>query len=326
MNKLSFKLILLLLVLGNIYSATGQTDTFFYNKNWKPTTQRAKAEFFRLVTPIDERTYKVKDYYINGVLQMEGSMIASGVEAFRDVEGKNISVGKFTFYQKNGKKESEGMYESDNKVGEWKRYYEETGELEIIRHYTAGLLDGECKTFYRTGELKEEKRYDVGVWVDGGKKMYYKTGELKLVSKSKKKGAVDYTCYKKDGTEAPCDEVFDGEEYTSTIFTLVEQMPMPEYDINKYLGEFTRYPRRAIEENIQGRPIIKFYVDVDGSIKGAECVTPDVPEILQKEALRVISHMPAWIPGKQNGVPVKVYYTIPLSFKLQSNKKGKKRK
>lgn len=326
MNSLTSKLVLLLLTVACQYTVTAQTDTFFYDKNWKSIAERTDAAFFRVIEPIDSRTYKVRDYYINGVLQMEGNMLAGNKEALQDIYGKNVNIGHFVFYQENGKKSSEGKYDAGNKVGEWKRYYEETGELQTTRNYTAGMLDGVCKYYYRTGELKEEMRYEVGTLVDLAKKMYYKTGELKLTAKGNKKGTVAYNCYKKDGSSAPCEEVFVDEKYSNTIFKMVEQMPRPEYDIDEYLGEFTRYPRKAVEQNIQGKPVIKFYVDVDGTIKDAECVTPDVPEILQKEALRVISHMPPWIPGKQDGVPVKVYISIPLNFRLESNKKSKKRK
>jgi periplasmic protein TonB len=99
------------------------------------------------------------------------------------------------------------------------------------------------------------------------------------------------------------------------VFTAVEQMPAPPFDIQKYLSQNIRYPAAAREDNIQGRVILKFVVDKDGSVTNIEIVR-DIGGGCGKEAERVVRAMPKWKPGKQNGQPVKVYYTLPVSFKL----------
>lgn len=100
---------------------------------------------------------------------------------------------------------------------------------------------------------------------------------------------------------------------------MVEQKPeFPggEAAMYKYLGENIVYPSAASEEGIQGRVVVEFVVGKDGSITNVKVVRPRHPA-LDKEAVRVIKSMPKWIPGRNNGQPVKVTYTLPVTFKLQ---------
>lgn len=97
----------------------------------------------------------------------------------------------------------------------------------------------------------------------------------------------------------------------------VQQMPEAPYDINKYLGNNINYPAAARENNIEGRVNIQFVVNEDGSITNVETVGHKrIGGGLEEEAMRVVKGMPKWKPGKQNGRPVKVYFTLPVSFKL----------
>ncbi len=96
---------------------------------------------------------------------------------------------------------------------------------------------------------------------------------------------------------------------------------MPEFPggqaaLLSYLSKNMRYPSIAQEMNIQGRVIVRFVVDRDGSITDPE-VLRSVDPHLDREALRVISSMPKWSPGYQRGTKVRVRYTVPVTFKLQ---------
>ena len=84
----------------------------------------------------------------------------------------------------------------------------------------------------------------------------------------------------------------------------------------QYLGSHIKYPTVAEENGIQGRVICTFVVERDGSITDVK-VARSVDPSLDKEAVRVVSSMPKWIPGKQNGSAVRVKYTLPVTFKLQ---------
>ena len=94
-----------------------------------------------------------------------------------------------------------------------------------------------------------------------------------------------------------------------------EEQPAPGFDIQSYLRENLNYPADAKRNNVQGRVIVKFIINEDGKVSNATIVRGIGGEC-DEEAKRVVMHMPAWKPGKQDGKPVKVYYTLPILFKL----------
>ncbi len=103
------------------------------------------------------------------------------------------------------------------------------------------------------------------------------------------------------------------------VFDVVEQMPSfpgGPAALMSYLSQNTKYPVVAQENNVQGRVVVSFVVERDGSITDVRVVRSVDPS-LDKEATRVVKSMPHWIPGKQNGSTVRVKYNVPVSFKLQ---------
>lgn len=100
---------------------------------------------------------------------------------------------------------------------------------------------------------------------------------------------------------------------------VAEQMPsFPGGDrkLMEYLSENIRYPEECEEICVQGRVIVSFIVEKDGNISNVK-VAKSLDPLLDKEAVRVVSGMPKWIPGRQNGVAVRVRYIIPVTFRLQ---------
>lgn len=116
-------------------------------------------------------------------------------------------------------------------------------------------------------------------------------------------------------------------EADPNVFEVVEKMPefpnggMP--GLMKYLSDNIRYPEAAKVAGIQGRVTVVFVVDKDGSITNVETLR-GVDAELDKEAIRVISSMPKWIPGMQKGKAVKVRYTVPVMFRLPAGKPAQK--
>lgn len=113
--------------------------------------------------------------------------------------------------------------------------------------------------------------------------------------------------------------VEEEEESEQQIFTVVETMP--EFPggmgaLMQYLAKSIKYPVIAQENGIQGRVTCTFVINKDGSIVDAQ-VLRGIDPSLDKEALRVINAMPKWSPGKQRGKPVRVKYTVPVTFRLQ---------
>ena len=104
------------------------------------------------------------------------------------------------------------------------------------------------------------------------------------------------------------------------IFVVVEENPQfPDggtAGLLQYLGKNIKYPTIPQENGTQGRVTVQFVVNKDGSIVDVKVIR-GVDPYLDKEAVRVISTMPKWIPGKQRGVPVRCKFTVPVTFKLQ---------
>ena len=103
------------------------------------------------------------------------------------------------------------------------------------------------------------------------------------------------------------------------IFRSVEQMPQfPGGDaaLMKFLQSHINYPPMAAENNVQGKVILQFVVEKDGKV-GEVKVARSVDKDLDREAIRVVKTLPRFTPGRQNGQPVRVWYTLPVTFKLQ---------
>ena len=108
-------------------------------------------------------------------------------------------------------------------------------------------------------------------------------------------------------------------EVKEEIFRSVEQMPQfPGGDaaLMKFLQSHINYPPMAAENNVQGRVVVQFVVDKTGKV-GEVKVVRSVDKDLDKEAVRVCKSLPKFTPGRQNGQAVSVWYTLPVTFKLQ---------
>ena len=105
----------------------------------------------------------------------------------------------------------------------------------------------------------------------------------------------------------------------SNVHEVVEQMPSfrgGDAALMDYLRNAIKYPPVAEENGIQGRVVCTYVVERDGSITDVKVVR-SVDPLLDKEAVRVIKSMPRWIPGKLKKIPVRVKFTLPVTFKLQ---------
>ena len=108
-------------------------------------------------------------------------------------------------------------------------------------------------------------------------------------------------------------------EVSNKVFDVVEEMPSfpgGQGALMSFLSSNIKYPVVAQENGVQGRVIVGFVVERDGSITDVK-VMRSVDPSLDREAQRVVRAMPRWKPGKQNGSAVRVKYTVPVVFRLQ---------
>jgi len=104
------------------------------------------------------------------------------------------------------------------------------------------------------------------------------------------------------------------------VYTTVQQKPEFPGDINKFLSDNIKYPQDARANNIQGTVYVQFVVEKDGSVSSAKVLRGvQGGTSLESEAMRVVSSMPKWTPGMQNGNAVRVAYLLPIRFALDNS-------
>lgn len=188
-----------------------------------------------------------------------------------------IYDGHFTYYKENGQVSEEGDYTNNIQSGEWKYYYADTNALLWTCTYSHGKLDRKLLNYYKSGKLKRKENYLEGEFLSG--KKYDETG-------------------------------------TEVSFTPFRSMPEFNGDYNQFIMRNLHYPYNAIESNKEGRVLVRFVVDTDGTIENVTIAKSVFPS-LDNEALRLVKAMPKWKPGTQDDKPIKAWYTLPLVFKLQ---------
>lgn len=258
---------ILCFVTGNLI-AQQLPDTVFYDLGWKETA-RSNASYYRITIKKDNG-FEVQDHYINGTLQMTGFLTS--------FEPENRQ-GTFTFYDKDGKKETVGHYFANKKSEDWTRFYN-SGAVKSKEYYVNGELIDTSKTFYETGELKRIEVYKHGSIITG-------------------------KCYKRNGGD--------------TIYFPAEEMPRykgGEDALRQFIANNVDYPKKARAKNIQGRVFIKFKVTKYGKVDEIS-VLKGVHPLLDRAAMDVVEKLPNFDPGKTEGVPVDVYFTVPINFTLQ---------
>lgn len=247
-----------------------------------------KAPIYILDGVIIEKT-KADKYFAEGV---ESVKVWKGKEA-TDKYGEKAKYGAVEIKSKKGPK-STGATDSPMKIVQIG-----SGNTQNPPLY---LLDGKPIDKAKMETLKPEQIQSVNVLKD-------KTATDKYGEKGKN-GVVEI--YSKGNKSA------DNEISDSKVFKVVEEMPQypgGHQAMMKYIGANVKYPAKATLEKAEGMVVVNFVIKSSGKVEDVKVVR-GVHPALDAEALRVISNMPDWQPGKQHGEAVDVSYTIPIQFKL----------
>lgn len=103
------------------------------------------------------------------------------------------------------------------------------------------------------------------------------------------------------------------------VFDVVEVMPQfpgGQDSLMSFLMHTVKYPKEAMEKGVQGRVVVQFIVEKDGTVSSPNVIRAVTPA-LDQEAIRVVQSMPKWAPGKQRGKEVRTKFTLPVTFRLQ---------
>ncbi|MGD0583454.1 MAG: energy transducer TonB [Bacteroidales bacterium] len=113
-------------------------------------------------------------------------------------------------------------------------------------------------------------------------------------------------------------EIVTSESEYPVIVQEMPEFPGGQTALLKYINDNINYPASAIDNGIEGKIILRFVVSTDGSVKRIE-ILRSVDPLLDQEAVRVISQMPKWKPGKNNGTPAAVWFSVPVTFRIKKN-------
>ena len=294
----------------------------YFDADWHASKQR-DASFYRVTGKQDSSgLYCVSDY------DMYDHLLSTGFVSSADEDFIMHRQGHFVYYNTAHRMLSEGDFVNGYREGIWK-YYGTMGQKNKELTYQRGELQADVtfdeksgkvttEVYYKDGMFASSKDYENGVLerattADGKKLVYYPSGKVKTESMVRDGNYELLHRYDENGNELPKEESKKGD--APRVFQFVEQMPEAPYNLNDYLSEHLQYPSKARKAGIEGRVLVQFVVAEDGTISNVHVVKAVHP-LLDQEALNIVSALPPWLPGKQNGKPVKVIYTLPLKFKL----------
>ncbi len=306
------------LLMAGIIQRNGK---IYLNDNWQPC--RKSDAYYKRRWQVFGPMFKIEDTDMNGI------KISSGYVARLYYNDAMNMQGHWVYYHKNGNRTMEGIYLYGHMAGTWKYYNPATNNLVREIQYKGGLMQRITsfsqpgneivkEEFYEAGVPHGYRRYNNGALVeerlpDGTATHYYERGGIRKREVFDGNKLCSATYYDEAGQELDATEELGQYQY-------VERMPAPGYDLMQYLEANLRYPEPAKLVELGGRVMISFIVNEDGRIIDAT-VSSGVHPLLDQEALRVVAKMPPWHPGMQNGKPVKVSYSQPITFKIDEEKK-----
>jgi TonB family protein len=301
---------LLLIALITSYATLAQ-DRVYLDKNRNITTKDS-AVYYQQREKLNEEEAQVNTFYSNGTLKESQKF-------------KNKSAnGEYKSFYANGKPEEQGFYKEGRRKGIWNYYYQSGQKREVVEYAdtedatsnepimmqfwdSTGLQHiqegtGNYFIFDDKGQKIEEGSYEKGVkvgkWI-GGYNEYqftenYQNGKL-LNGVSQDKNGNKY-------------------EYT-------ELEEMPEYigggqAIYRFLSKNVKYPKEAKRKRVQGTVKISFVINKEGKVENVSIIE-GIGQGCDEEAVRAVSSMPQWKPGRQKGLPVVVKYAMPVFFRLE---------
>ncbi len=187
--------------------------------------------------------------------------------------------GEFNYYFKNGQLKSKKLFENNLKNGEFIGYYE-NGKINYIGSYNNDKEHLEWNWYHENGTLVSKETYYFGL--------------LKKISQWDNSGNTI------ENPKLEIEPVFIGGEN----------------ELQKALYQNLNYPSSAINNNEQGTVFVQFIINVDGSLTDISVKNPQYAS-LDAAAVKAVSLLPNWIPGKFHNLPVKVRFTLPVEFELK---------
>ena len=192
-----------------------------------------------------------------------------------------------------------------DKIKSFSIYYETTTNKDKKLKYRLNVGD-ETSGRYFASVVEDGKVLKITYGTTGGSFTYLVKATGNSLQATDEKGTL---VYPPRGEAGKADDQNEKEDAPPDV------MPKPSFDLGAYLGGSLHYPEHARLHNITGKVLVKFVINEDGSVSDVE-LAKGIDDECDKDALRVVSNMPKWIPGQRDGKNVKVYFTLPIMFKL----------
>lgn len=214
--------------------------------------------------------------------------------------------------EEQAKKEAQKKKEEQPKIQKQEEPKEQVPEVRKTVQFTPPVIkpDNQVTKPLDLNKIKEEM--DKGA-AAGAKDQ---EGTTERTNTASKLGQVEEPVKLETKVEAPKEEKKVEKEVENKPLTIAEKMPSFKGNVNQWLASHLQYPAVAAENGVQGKVIVRFVVGKDGSVSQASVVR-SVDPALDREALRAVNSMPKWNPGMNNGQPAAVWFTLPVTFKLQ---------
>jgi len=308
-------------LLVNSFCFSQRHNVYFLKNNGQYLNSRDSADYIRIVAEPDSSStlYNVAEYYMDGKPKLLGktsSIIPLSLE------------GTCAEFYKNGKKQSVADYKGGNVLGLIYDYYP-NGKLYQVRHY--GIAD--TRGIFSDNKIISE--YDSsGTVLVSDSNGYYKGFDNKF-KKIVEEGRVKNG--NKDGSWKGCDdglgitfkEIYvDGNLVSGVSFSKSGDSVMyfksrsaePKFKndpkaFNNFLSNNIQYPDIDRSRNVQGKVILTFVVEKDGSLTDIKVIR-SVSPTLDEEAVRVLKQSKRWVPGNMYGRAIRVQYSVPFNFAL----------
>lgn len=215
---------------------------------------------------------------------------------FHTLDGRLLGVEEYSAY---------GKHPENNKKEGLSRWVYPNGQDSIVCNYINNRPVGLSTCYYPSGQERLVRTY----MKDGRRVLmqYYESGKLRRKEVRQDNKYIEGKLYAEDGTKL---EFFP--------YITMPQFPGGMNVLLKVLSHAIKYPKDAQKLKKEGTVIIRFIIDREGKMEGLTFVKKVYPS-LDEEAMRIVEGIAAvytWIPGKEDGKPIRVKYTLPVSFHL----------
>ena len=322
MRKTILTIIYAVLVTG-VFAQKNDTVIYYLENSGKLLPTMYGADFKLVVSPpdlaVNKKLFVVNEYYSDGKLRLTGFS--------ENKEANLIFQGIQTTFFRNGNKMKVRNFKDGNVAGDFTEYFP-NGKIYNVKNYKKGktIFFAECKDSVGN-ELAQKGNRTWKEFLDGNFGNNYTIGEVKDgvpvgTWHGVANDSLKFTSVYKNGAQVSFS--YDDPEFARRKisvmkrYTSVEQVPEFPGGLDaftRYLEKNLIYPPLAKKNKTQGRVMVSFNVERDGKLTNIQ-VAKGIGDGRDEEALRVISASPKWKPGIQNGIPVRVSYSVPINFSL----------